>query len=589
MKWILSILLLVAGTNIALADTQDYIRANVILVRSDVAYFNVGQRDGVAPGETFEIYYDERMVATGKIAWVDRDIAKTEPLDSSIFVELSTFRPLSAKIRLIVPTASRGGHIDLPIFSEPNLEPAAISTPDDMMIARLIHRGLVTREGSGRIVPDLCGDYEIRDLTYTFYIKPEARFHNGEPVEASDILFSLEQLALASRLTPQSSFVLEIKGAEEFRDRLKNEIAGVFIIDKKTVSITLKRPFPSFEDYLAGPAGYVLPRPGIASNGSGIMGAGSYRVKWRNADGIALEPVADAGDTYLDSLRFLRFGRVDEAGLAFELGRLDIISLLGQAPPKFVSKGNYTSLNGNTDAFVVLGINNLRGLQSDENFGRALSFLLDRGSLVRVILGGSGSMPIYQIPGRPDMSLDLSLPFAPDSAEYYFGRVGKMPSSLMMFVDARFPALTNVARYLAGQLQNIGIKVVDRMVDMQWIEESSARSDLDLYLTCYIPAAGTPDCVFYPLLSESLAGQTNFLYYRDPAFQTFLGDIRAEVNPDKRDNITHGLLQTVVNNPPLVFLYRPHLTTILKTDIAGVVQQPQGFVDLRGAYIETGK
>jgi len=590
MKKIVFVFLFSVSLSHVLADTQDYIRAGVILVKSNAAYFDKGAIDGVAPGETFEIYFDGAIVTSGRIAWVDSDISRSEILDSSIVAQITIYRPLEAKIRLLAPQASRGGHLTIPIFSEPHLDPSAIATPSDMMVARLIHRGLVTRDKSGQVVPDLCGDYEIRDLTYTFYVSPGAVFHNGKPVEASDVLYSLETLVRAPRLTPFSCFILEIKGARDVRAGLRSEIAGIFIVDTKTISITLERPFPNFIDYLAGPAGYIIPRPGMVSSGLGVIGAGPYRVKWYGPEAIVVQPAGTSADAaFLDSLTFLLFDQLDEAGLAFELGRLDIINLLGEPPPKFVSKGNFTSFTSPTYSYVILGVNCSRSFQADGKFGKALSFLFDREALIRVILGGSAATPTYQVPGRPDLDIDLTFPFMPDSAAYYFSSIQNPPRTITLYVDSRYPILTNISRYLKGQLQKQNIKVVERKVDFQMIDLASARSELDLYLTYYFPAAGDPESVFYPLLDYDLSGETNFLNFTDEAIQAFLDRLHTEGLADASDNIAYGLVNSIMAEPPVIFLFQPHLTSITKDDIFGAEWDPAGFLDLRRAFIETGK
>jgi ABC-type transport system substrate-binding protein len=566
----------------ALADTQDYVKANVILVKSTVAYFDVGLKSGVAAGEPFDVYYDERVVASGKIAWSDENISKSEPLDSAIAAWMMFTEPLTARIRLFVAQSNRGGFLNIAYFSDLNLAPSGITLPDEMMIGRLIHRGLISRGSDGSFQPDLCGDYEIRDLTYTFYLRPDARFHSGRPLEASDVAYSLEQLASAPSLTNASSFVLEIRGAEEFRNQLVGEISGVFIIDNKTVAITLKRPFEAFEDYLAGPAGYIIPRPGEVA--TSIDGAGPYKIKWRNSDALALE--AYVPSVYLDSLRFLRFSDVEEAGLSFEMGRLDMIPFLGEPPPKFITRGNYSSQNSPTNAYVILGINNDRSFQSGQALGKALAFLLDRSSLIRVILGGSASLPNCDITGQGQSLVDLYHEFIPDSAKFFFDTLPNRPKILNLGVDARFPVLTKVARYIEGQIQSKGIKVNESKMDMQWGYKNGSFLNLDLYVTCFLPACGKPDCLFYPLLSQQLSGQTGILFYEDEATETFLQNLRSETDAQKKDNLALGLIQSIVDGPPLVFVYRPYLTVIYRTDISGITADPAGYVDFRKTYLE---
>ena len=131
--------------------------------------------------------------------------------------------------------------------------------------------------------------------------------------------------------------------------------------------------------------------------------------------------------------------------------------------------------------------------------------------------------------------------------------------------------------------------MTERIVDIQSVEAASARSELDLYLTYYIPVAGDPESVFYPLLDYDLSGETNLLYFNDEAMQAFLDRIHTEGMPDAGENIAYGLISSIMAEPPLVFLFQPYLTSIIKDDILGAEWDPAGFLDLRRAFIETGK
>ncbi len=586
MKKYLVLMILLCARGLLIAGTQDFVKCNIIYKKPNVLYFNAGGSAGVAPGESFEIFYDERLVTTGRIAWADENVSRSEELDSTVFAEIYFCDDLEVKINLFVPQANRGGFINIPYFSDLNLEPSAINTADEKMVGRLIHRGLLTRDENGDIVPDLAGAYEVRALTYTFYIRPDARFHSGKPVEATDVAYSLEQLALSPKSTAASCFILGIKGATEFRHRITNEISGLFLINKKTISITLKQPFPAFEEYLAGPAGYIIPRPGLATPGGSIVGAGIYKIKWRNPDGLTLGAYAsDAAAGFLDSIRFVRFTSVEEAALAFELGRLDLISVLGSPPPKFISREEHSSMLTKSFCSVVLGVNGRRDFQRNQAFSRALSFMLDRETIIRVILGGSARIPESPIPGFGSGS-EMDFNLNPDSVDYYLNSIEKLPSAVTLYISSRYPMLENVARYVAGQLRNKGIRVEEKRTDLSFFEETDAGSRIDLYLDYVNPVSDDPDCLIFPLYSIILSGQTNFLYYDDDAFQTFLDKLRIETDLDRRNGIAHGLAQSLAKDPPAVILYQPHLTTIVKSDISGFRPLEEGFLDLRGTYIE---
>jgi ABC-type transport system substrate-binding protein len=585
-KSILGILVLCLP-GITLAGTQDYVNCHVIYKGPNVAYFDAGSSAGVVAGESFEIFYDQVLVVSGTIEWSDENISRSGPMDSTLYLTYYSIEDLVARINLYVPQASKGGFLNIPYFSDLKLSPGEIDTPDDRMVGRLIHRGLLGRDKNGDIASDLAGAYEVRGLTYTFYIRPEARFHSGKSVEATDVAYSLEQLARQPRLTAASCFVVEIKGAREFRERTKNEISGIFLIDSKTLSITLTEPFPAFEDYLAGPAGYIVPRTGSDLPGGNMIGAGEYKIKWWNADGIGLERyISDPESAFLDSLIFLRFRDVDEAALALELGRLDILPVLGVPAPSFVSRKTYTSMTSKTDCIAVLGVNNKRGFQKRGGLSRALSYMLDRESIIRAILGGTAQVPKIVIPDYGEVEFGSNSDSGIDSAEYYLNRIKEVPELVTLYVDSRYPPLKNVARYISGQMRNRGIQVKEKNVDLSFVEREQAESDMDLYLSYYIPVSSDPDCLFYPLFSIDLAGDSNFLYFGEEAFGKFLSRLRTETNDYRRRGIAFGLARSLVEESPAVMLYQPHLLTILAADVSGLKPLGEGYLDLRWAFIE---
>jgi ABC-type transport system substrate-binding protein len=562
----------------------------VIYKTPNVIYFNAGTSDGVVPGEEYEVYYDERIVATGKIEWSDKNISRSREMDSGTFAEIYYYDRLTAKIRLYVAMTNKGGFLTIPYFSELGLDPSSVDTPDEKMIARLIHRGLLTRDQNGFIVTDIASVYEVRGLTYTFYIDPDAMFHSGKPVEAIDVAYSMERLAKSPKLTAASSFVLAIRGAREYRHGAVNEIAGIFLIDRKTLSITLNKPFPAFEDYLAGPGGYIIPKPGLTTTGGYVIGAGPYKIKWRDLDSITLDPAdREASDVYLDSLIFMKFNNVEEAALSMELGRLDLIPILGEPPPKFISSSSHTSITGKTFCSAVLGFNGEREYQKKSMFSRALSFLIDRESIVRVILGGSAALPDTPVPGLDKSSIQFSYPLIPDSVDYYLNQVSKIPERLTLYIDSRYPVLSKVARYVSGQLSGKGIKVSEIRVDFSYLDENRVRSELDIYLSLYNPVSENADCMLYPLYNYGLSGHSNFLYYDDDAFQSFLNNLRTETDPERRSMLSYGLAQSLAYEPPAIVLYEPYLMVVSKTDISGIKTVEEGYVDLRGTFIETNR
>jgi peptide/nickel transport system substrate-binding protein len=164
------------------------------------------------------------------------------------------------------------------------LDPAdteAFSTP--FMVLYAIHDALVkpmpkvpaagpmaSSGGSGLMTPSLAESWtESNDhLTYTFALRRNARFHNGEPVTADDVKFSFERYRGAS--------------AKLLKDRVKD----VQAVDPAHVRFVLKEPWPDFMTFYgttASGAGWVVPKKYVQQVGDdgfkkAPIGAGPYRV-----------------------------------------------------------------------------------------------------------------------------------------------------------------------------------------------------------------------------------------------------------------------------------------------------------------------
>ncbi|MEK7653199.1 MAG: peptide ABC transporter substrate-binding protein [Patescibacteria group bacterium] len=122
------------------------------------------------------------------------------------------------------------GLIGSPQFINPIL---AQSNDVDLDISSLVFSGLMRQDKNRQLTPDLADSYEVSDdqLTYTFHLKKNVKWHDGEPFKADDVIFTV-----ASIQDP------------EFKSPLSRSFRGVVAekIDDFTVKFTLKEPFAPF-------------------------------------------------------------------------------------------------------------------------------------------------------------------------------------------------------------------------------------------------------------------------------------------------------------------------------------------------------
>lgn len=77
----------------------------------------------------------------------------------------------------------------------PNLRPFEHSGAAAPTVKVLMHRGLLAFGPDGKIHPEVAGSWEMTTpTTYVFKLRDNAVFHNGEPVTAEDVKYSLAQI-----------------------------------------------------------------------------------------------------------------------------------------------------------------------------------------------------------------------------------------------------------------------------------------------------------------------------------------------------------------------------------------------------------
>jgi len=126
-----------------------------------------------------------------------------------------------------------------------------------------IFSGLVALDTSLNIQPGLAErwDVSLDGRTYTFHLRPQAKFHNGRPVTADDVLFSWLRAAspeLASGTALR--FLGDIAGMRDYREGKTDYVSGLQVVDSLTLRATLDAPKTYFLEKLTSPAAWIVDR-----------------------------------------------------------------------------------------------------------------------------------------------------------------------------------------------------------------------------------------------------------------------------------------------------------------------------------------
>ncbi|MGD9101530.1 MAG: ABC transporter substrate-binding protein, partial [Anaerolineae bacterium] len=153
-----------------------------------------------------------------------------------------------------------------------------------------IFSGLVALNTDMQVVPDLAERWDISEdgRTYTFYLHPDAVFHDGRPVTAADVKYSWERAAdPETESTKTRTYLGDIVGVQEKLDGEADEIAGVVVLDDHTFEVTIDAPKVYFLAKLNWPVSYVVDRENVEQGGDEWWrepnGTGPFRLQeWQD-------------------------------------------------------------------------------------------------------------------------------------------------------------------------------------------------------------------------------------------------------------------------------------------------------------------
>ena len=296
-------------------------------------------------------------------------------------------------------------------------------------ILRDLFEGLTAESPDGDIVPGAALRWNIsRDArTYTFYLRRDLTWSNGDPLTALDFLFSLRRAANPVTAANSARMLLPILNASEvLAGALPVEDLGVALLDEFTLQITLTGPTPYFLGLLTHPIAYPVNRKNLEQHGDqfsrpgNLVSNGAYTlISWAPRVEIILErnPLfREADQTLVERVHYLPIGDQSTEVKAFRSGEIDWTNEVPNNQFKWLQEhypnelvvspwmGSYFfGFNLTTEPFV-----------DNPSLRMALILAVDRQILAEKV-AQFGEQPSYALvpPG-----IDGYVPFSPEYADW---------------------------------------------------------------------------------------------------------------------------------------------------------------------------
>ena len=173
------------------------------------------------------------------------------------------------------------------------LDPQLVSTKDEITAVRCLFDGLMRCDNEGNCIPSAAESFEKDGLTYTFSLKEDAAWKNGQKLTSDDFVFAFRRGIDPKTKAPFATLLYSIKNAKSIANgELSAEDLGIYSIDDKTLKIELEYEDSEFLNTLTTPitmpcnrAFFETCKGKYGLNIDSILCNGSYYIrKWYNED-----------------------------------------------------------------------------------------------------------------------------------------------------------------------------------------------------------------------------------------------------------------------------------------------------------------
>jgi peptide/nickel transport system substrate-binding protein len=410
------------------------------------------------------------------------------------------------------------------------LDPHLSTFATDVAITFTLFDNLTFRnEDQSVIRPMLATEWTVQDRRWELKLRPNVRFHNGDPLTAADIKFSIERTYDPNARTAVANVFSTVERIEA--------------PDPLTVVFITKEPDALLPSRLASYGGQIIPRAYFARVGAAAfeqqpVGCGPFRfVEWQRDDRLVLERFDGYWGGPATFARVVFRPRPETAPriAALVAGDADLVPNVAADQIDVINRSGKARVDGALfNGLHVLAVNSKVAPLDNPLVKQALSLAIDRETIIKTVHKGQGVVPNGLI-AQGDFGFDATLPtleYNPERAKQRLQAAGYRGQEIV---------LETTQGYLLGDRQ------MADMVDEMWrkvgvnskleVIEISARAEKTRDKTFkglwWSDPASTvldPDGMMYRLLGPG--GSQD--YWTDPEWEKLGAEARYSLDQDLR-------------------------------------------------------
>ena len=468
----------------------------------------------------------------------------------------------------------------IPFESMPaTLDPRFSTDAYSQWMTSLLFQSLVRINRQLEPEPEAAAKIDMPDAqTYVFSLRPNLVFHNGKPIGAEDVEWSIKNY-----LDPAvgSPFMAAFK-----------KIKTIKVLDQSTIKLILDQPFAPFLVDLS--LLKILPKeagsPADPSFSKAPIGSGSFKISSFQSNELTIERLNPL-ERDVPKVRFLLVQDANTRFLKLKLGEVDLVqnALERQVLSEVKGTKNLTLVSEPGIIYQYLALNLRDPILKNKMVRQALAYGTDRNLIIQTLLGGY-AVPTTSLLAPENTFFKKNLPqydYNPEKAKQLLDQAGfKDPDGegprsrfiLTYKISGGYEA-SDVAQAIRDQWKKIGIEVEIKAYEWGIFYKDLQTGNFQV-ASSRIVGISDPDIYFDLFNSSRIPPEgRNRGFYQNPKLDTLLEKGRTTTKFAERKNIYDQVQEIVAEDLPYISLWLNNNVAVFQKGITGYEMYPNGSFD----------
>lgn len=464
--------------------------------------------------------------------------------------------------------------------------------------------GLTRQDENHQAAAGVAESWDISDdgLTYTFYLRENANWSNGDPVVAEDFVYAWKYMLNPDNASAAAFLGYFIKGAEAYNSGEGSaDDVGITAVDEKTLEVVLEAPTGFFLDVLTNPAFFPVnhkvaqENPDWHAEAETFVANGPFMLESWDHDVemmFAKNPEYwDADAVKLDKIHFAMVNDTNTQYQMFESGELDTASIPAELSDQLIDGDNV--FIGPYGGLEFYRFNVTMEPFQNKKIRQAFAYAIHRDDIAEYVVK-NGVEPAYGFisPGfmSPsgedfrDVNGDL-VSFDADLAKQLLeegmaeeGYDELPPITLTYNTSDSNKAVAEAVQDML--LQNLGVEIT--LENQEWGVFADAQKNLELQFSrsSFINDYNDPVNFLESFITDSYMNRTGF---SNEAYDELIANGRSETDEAKRWEYLYEA-EKMLADEMIAMPIRYYNTVVLEAEgVSGILRHPVGYFDLKYA------